>query len=192
MSKKYGIMIGAFQPFHEGHRSIYNFIKDSGMEPIILMFQSPTEKRLVGSGDARECIRVEFPETIVRRVTTLYYNSMEFFNIIKSLEIDFDIKEKNITVFLHCTENDEEHKIQRNKILTTNLKKLGINFKELKFMDEDISSKGIREHIVRIANNQSYNSEKKQEEVKKICNKLMKNSLAAEILFKEIRYKYGI
>lgn len=54
--KRYGMVVGSFQPFHIGHMYLINKVIDAGLTPIIVIQEAPLESRVFSQAEIMDLI----------------------------------------------------------------------------------------------------------------------------------------
>lgn len=194
---EFGVYIGRFQVFHEGHLSVKNFIEDSGKSPVLIVGTSPVVKRLLTKSITRDLLRIEFnnENTIVsmisdrgsnldwaRSVINTAYNQIE-----NQLNIKFE--DVDLTIYVHEKEEDKKiYELEFGKIserdsyacvfdyLNKNFTNININVKRISFQDHNISGTQVRSAFNELI------SQGRMVEAKELISKAFKNTEAREML----------
>ena len=153
--KKFGLMIGRFQPFHRGHQEIINEILLEGLTPIIFLGSSNEDrdklKNPLTYAQRKELIRLVYSNVPIIFVCGIdYENWTEWFeSVIYDLEetlfkeIDYEGRIKDdITLFSHNKETDRctfryGNKLYKNTFYTDIFRDEKFKIKEVQFVKRD-------------------------------------------------------
>lgn len=157
--KKYGVYIGRFQPFHEGHRSIIEFIENSGFEPVIGVGESKIGKKLISTTRTVDVLNREFKNYKVKLIPDRS-NDLEWgINCLNKLKLevsekDILVRKEDFVFFVHEKEEDKRRFVLHGKEYFDSyaciFEHLGFETKRLKFVDHDVSGTEIRNTLEKL------------------------------------------
>ena len=114
--RKYGIILGRFQPFHNGHNSIVQDIILDNLEPIIIIGSTniKNNKNPLSFKERKELIKEIYPKVII--IPSKDYNSWDewFDNLIKEL-YNVGIEPNECVLYAHNKKEDYSNFSYNNK-----------------------------------------------------------------------------
>ena len=157
-SKRYGIVVGRFMPFHIGHNAIIQDIIRDGRIPVIILggMGKEDERHPLSYDDRVKLIKKVYPMGCKFIGIRDQDNWTEWYNSVKQAMIDLSINKEQALLYSHNKEVDRTDfkyngKIYQNEFYTKMFEENGI---EIKLLKEFVDKKGKVVHASNIRNSE--------------------------------------
>jgi nicotinamide mononucleotide adenylyltransferase len=159
-SKRYGIFIGRFMPFHIGHNAIIQDIIRDGRIPVIILggYGKEDERHPLSYDDRINLIRKVYPMGCKFIGIKDQDNWNEWYDSVKCALTDLEINKEQIILYSHNKESDRKDfeykgKVYQNEFYT---KMFEENNVQIKTLEEFVDRKGKVVHASNIRADEEY------------------------------------